>query len=490
MKRIYYKSDFTLRLQWTRCDHVPLNLEGVDWSAKFFTHTTVNAFEASCIGGEYRNCRREADGSLTVVFDRHRLSPGKLEMELHVRVPDPDFADGVRDVRDRTELGVTLTPCQGDCIDAAEIEIIAPFIKGEPFTFDDFTPEQIEDLQRPATEAADSVLKLEKNVDVAEKKRIADEQSRQEAEQARIRAEETRVSDESIRQENEQERRKAETERQDAETARAEEFATWEDELDSKADRSELSNVLAEESLTPDNFPDVNTYTREELKKDLFVDMWNMKCIKPEYGRYDPVGAPDSKHPFFLNKLWLTYEEALAVDRFSTVAVLTEANAATSFGVGRQQCRTLYPMLTMPSASMYQLTQYSRIETIRILPYYDTYFHCADLRGSFVGNYLEEILGIFNFPQVNNANYTIYDWIGPRLKEFSGAKLKCSINVSASRYLNLHTFRFMVENAVNTSAITITVHPDVYSKLTDETNTEWHAILAQAAEKNISFATT
>ena len=36
---------------------------------------------------------------------------------------------------------------------------------------------------------------------------------------------------------------------------------------------------------------------------------------------------------------------------------------------------------------------------------------------------------------------------------------------------------------------TITVHPDVYAKLTDETNTEWHALLALAAEKNITFAT-
>lgn len=43
--------------------------------------------------------------------------------------------------------------------------------------------------------------------------------------------------------------------------------------------------------------------------------------------------------------------------------------------------------------------------------------------------------------------------------------------------------------AANTAAITVTVHPDVYAKLSDETNAEWHALLAQAAEKNIIFAT-
>lgn len=44
-------------------------------------------------------------------------------------------------------------------------------------------------------------------------------------------------------------------------------------------------------------------------------------------------------------------------------------------------------------------------------------------------------------------------------------------------------------NAANTSAITITVHPDVYAKLTDESNAEWYAVLTAAAAKNITFAT-
>lgn len=37
--------------------------------------------------------------------------------------------------------------------------------------------------------------------------------------------------------------------------------------------------------------------------------------------------------------------------------------------------------------------------------------------------------------------------------------------------------------------LTVTVHPDVFAKLTDETNAEWSAVLAKAAEKNITFAT-
>ena len=48
----------------------------------------------------------------------------------------------------------------------------------------------------------------------------------------------------------------------------------------------------------------------------------------------------------------------------------------------------------------------------------------------------------------------------------------------------------MIEHASNTSPITITVHADVYAKLTDESNTDWHALMASAAAKNITFATT
>ena len=44
--------------------------------------------------------------------------------------------------------------------------------------------------------------------------------------------------------------------------------------------------------------------TREDLKKDLFIDLWNQQCGSA--GRYDPDGAPDPEHPFFLNKLWIS----------------------------------------------------------------------------------------------------------------------------------------------------------------------------------------
>ena len=67
--------------------------------------------------------------------------------------------------------------------------------------------------------------------------------------------------------------------------------------------------------------------------------------------------------------------------------------------------------------------------------------------------------------------------------------VKESLYLAYSPKLSLDSFRHIVTYAVNTSAITITVHPDVYAKLTDEANTDWHQILLDAADKNITFAT-
>ena len=70
------------------------------------------------------------------------------------------------------------------------------------------------------------------------------------------------------------------------------------------------------------------------------------------------------------------------------------------------------------------------------------------------------------------------------LEEISIKGLSASIKFSSSR-LKQESLRYMVDNAANTSAITITVHADVYAKLQGE----WSDIMTDAAERNITFAT-
>lgn len=64
-----------------------------------------------------------------------------------------------------------------------------------------------------------------------------------------------------------------------------------------------------------------------------------------------------------------------------------------------------------------------------------------------------------------------------------------NIKLTDSPLLTLESFQYLVENATNTSAITVTVHADVYAKLTDPQQADWYAVNTAAQGKHISFAT-
>lgn len=67
--------------------------------------------------------------------------------------------------------------------------------------------------------------------------------------------------------------------------------------------------------------------------------------------------------------------------------------------------------------------------------------------------------------------------------------LRYNIDLRDSPLLTLESFQYLVENATNTSDITVTVHADVYAKLTDPQQSDWYAINTAAQAKKISFAT-
>lgn len=100
---------------------------------------------------------------------------------------------------------------------------------GKAFTYADFTPEQIEELQKPATDAADSLLKLEKAIESAEQSRVLAETKRSEAEASRISAETARVS---------------------AEETRVTEFEQLKQESQTVLDNAEKAVTKAEEAIT------------------------------------------------------------------------------------------------------------------------------------------------------------------------------------------------------------------------------------------------
>ncbi len=373
-----------------------------------------------------------------------------------------------------------------------------PMYKGDPFTYEDFTPEQIEDLQRPATEAAAEAQVLMAGFSKAEVIRERYEQSRVSAENERIAREELRQTAETARQANETAREAAEAKRMEAEDARrtaeqerATEFATWETEIDNKAEKSELSNIMGvpteeeigdidptlvtealrkvPQALTPEEQAQVKVNLNIS-KMELFIDLWNEACIATNTTRAPyavAVGGYNAETDYFeLNGLTdITYAQAQKI------------YSAHVCNKTLRRCRTNLPYMGDIQISSI-LTNGEGIEVfwgnpLRYTPF--NYVQNADVREY-------RYISIGSFVPYLFQNHSRLETIRDIVITAKGNMLLIS-----SPKLSLETLNILV--TANPEGNTITVHPDVYAKLTDEANTEWHQVLIDAAAKNITFAT-
>lgn len=263
-----------------------------------------------------------------------------------------------------------------------------------------------------------------------------------------------------------------------------------------KADKSELSNVLAEEPLTPDNFPDIGTYTREELKKDLFRDMWlaTLDCfpLLPTYEQDVAATLPDGSQ-YGLNGLVMDYDTALNV-RLWSKPFDNVANSLFSYDYTMsRKVVTVFPFMA-PLTDNYQNAwrACSYLKALSVYSQSGAKIAPVSAINLFVAcRNLETIYGEIDFGYISNQGHVVNAFLlCYKLRTLRLTNLKVDISFYHSPELSLESLNHMVGHAANMSAITITVNPVVYSKLTDENNTEWHALLALAAEKNINFATT
>ena len=110
---------------------------------------------------------------------------------------------------------------------------------------------------------------------------------------------------------------------------------------------------------------------------------------------------------------------------------------------------------------------------------------------------LSRILGV-----LFGDNMTSVGYMFGRCQSLSDLRLKkLNINISFqySPLINYESVSYLIDNAANTSAITVTVHPTTYSYLTGTaqpteqvggTSEQWQAIVTAASAKQITFATT
>lgn len=217
-------------------------------------------------------------------------------------------------------------------------------------------------------------------------------------------------------------------------------------------------------------------------KLNLFIDLWTKG--------YDCTYDATKTKPFKCNEVELTYEEAIAVYNAPRITY----NQLVGFIGLNSNPKTVIlgsSITRFDSPDMNYAFNTSSFVCLRFSPN-NSSAYVKSMRYAFSRCMnLRKILGGLRVSPIaaEDKAHMAFELCNA-LEDVNLRELKVSISFQDSPLLSLASLQYLVTNAANTSAITVTVHPTTYAKLTDTSNTQWHAVLTSAASKNISFATT
>lgn len=221
--------------------------------------------------------------------------------------------------------------------------------------------------------------------------------------------------------------------------------------------------------------------TARWAKTALFDDMWRELVGKNGTVDHTHVEADGVERHYYLNELWLTYEEAMAI---MAAGQLTNQDILLRYYGAK--IRTHLPTLMRLSVVNAERTfAESLVEVVDLpllVPSTSAFSGCKKLK------VVKYIYSPNNQSEIKNQGI----WSGCESLEEIGYVSRVwptSFSLSGSPRINQKSLKTIIRAYNDNAPIVITVHPDVYAKLTDEANTEWHAVLTAAAEKNITFAT-
>lgn len=457
-------------------------------------------------------------------------------------------------------------------------EVVAlPGIKGEkgdPFTYDDFTPEQIAELQRPATEAAETANnaalnanKAAQNINALGEQLIIKESQRENAESLRKEAEEERETAEMSREQSFSQMQttlkglisdtntavsNATTAAENAENAASEAntAATSANEaaananqvaqnvdnrvtaVEEKASQS-YDNLAAIQSSNDKNVnkiyidKETNISYRYDLVLDTYVSIIADKAIKDFNGNVINETYATKEE---VDENYLKNEEAAEMcfrELFTSVGGKYENGKYSYFGIeltyDEAKIAYNYPLISYgalenynypPNASIVPILvsklpglgagwaqnrtfEGLRVRNLCIFNESTILYIINSAKRTFCGGFLNNIINIIDFKNVSTNIDS--DFFGSNKENLKIRNLSVNIDISLSNGITYNTIKYLVDNAANTSAITVTVHPTTYGYLTGTiqpteqvggTTEEWQAIVTTAAEKQITFATT
>lgn len=223
-----------------------------------------------------------------------------------------------------------------------------------------------------------------------------------------------------------------------------------------------------------------------------FVDLWNAAC--GEWGGFNP-----ETELFELNGLTdMSYREALEIYNFSSPGLLGASTREHVFF--RSKLRTMLPIYEANVQKNWKQAFFGS-PNLEVVSFSPGAANVVDGRQMF--SYCPKLKRILPGVNAENCNATGMFEYCYALEEAKLMNIKNSVSFAWSPFLSLESLEYIIDNRPTyfTNAITITVHPDVYAKLTGDTSNAaaaaltaeelaaWQQIVADAAAKNISFAT-
>ena len=235
----------------------------------------------------------------------------------------------------------------------------------------------------------------------------------------------------------------------------------------------------------------------EAARKSLFCDLFNAAAGSAGYAKFTN-GVWDCK----LNGLTLSYDEAVLIYNVTISGFTTGAFRETAIRTNLYKIGQSYGWgngaENMPQGVF---TNCRLLEVARINKSDDGVTWASSWRYMFNGCYaLHTVIGVLGGDDLNRE---ILIGNAPKLVKLRINRLARNLDIRYSPLWSLESVSYTIENAGNgNTSITITVHADVYAKLTGDTTNEaaaaltadelsqWQALLTKAAAKNITFATT
>lgn len=153
--QINKKSDYDFLLTLKYLDGEGNEVQGFppyDWELVLFTTSPIEGFHVGYTSGKMINCYQDND-KIHIVLNNHKLDTGQLKGESTIYIPNSIYPDNTQKVVSYHDFGISITKGNGSFVTPAQLELLFPYIKGDkgekgdPFTYEDFTTEQLANLK-------------------------------------------------------------------------------------------------------------------------------------------------------------------------------------------------------------------------------------------------------------------------------------------------------------------------------------------------------